>query len=275
MSSEKKIKANQINGKKTPGPKNTKFSRYNATTHALTAECLTELDRDKGYEKILQKLKREKNPVGVVESELVLAAALDLVRWKRARCLEAAYITEMLNPAKRERDPVGDLISELQGPIVDPGMPAALQPGTVQCLVNNFQRYETFFANRLFRILHELERLERMRLGESVPAPTAVDVSVRAETGTHRSLLGKRKPAKAAPQNHHILSALVVDINSPDDKEVSAAAKSEHEKDLPADQKNSAALAPVVVADDLTATAEPAVAPWNPSSPSGPIWSRR
>ncbi len=53
--------------------------------------------------------------------------------------------------------------------------------GSVLPLVSIFQRYESAGALRLFRTLHELERLQRMRRGEHLSAPAAVDVTVHAE----------------------------------------------------------------------------------------------
>ena len=47
----------------------------------------------------------------------------------------------------------------------------------------SLQRYESTFANRLFRTLHELERWQRTRQGERLPAPAAVDVSLHTDTG--------------------------------------------------------------------------------------------
>jgi hypothetical protein len=68
------------------------------------------------------------------------------------------------------------------GQVIDPGLPAAITAEAIQRMVT-FQRYESTSANRFFRILHELERWQRMRLGERLPAPVAVDISVHAETG--------------------------------------------------------------------------------------------
>jgi len=48
--------------------------------------------------------------------------------------------------------------------------------GTARRRVNIYQRYETAIALRLSRTLHELERIQRMRKGEHVPPPAAVDV---------------------------------------------------------------------------------------------------
>ena len=46
-----------------------------------------------------------------------------------------------------------------------------------------FQRYEATILQRLFRIMRELEKLQRMRKGERLPAPAALNVSVHQETG--------------------------------------------------------------------------------------------
>ena len=54
---------------------------------------------------------------------------------------------------------------------------------SVQPLVSVFRRYEGTILQRLLRILHELERVQRMRQGEQLPAPAALDVSVHHDTG--------------------------------------------------------------------------------------------
>ena len=54
----------------------------------------------------------------------------------------------------------------------------------VDVLVRIYQRYQSSIALDLFRLLHELERAQRMRKGEQVPAPAVVDITV----GTHSSL---------------------------------------------------------------------------------------
>jgi hypothetical protein len=52
-------------------------------------------------------------------------------------------------------------------------------------LVSGFQRYETAIENKLYRaIIHELERRQRMRKGEFVPAPQSLDVSIHSERET-------------------------------------------------------------------------------------------
>ncbi len=181
--SEKKVAANRINGQKSHGPTNTTSTRFNATKHGLLAVGITELDDAEGYRALLTDLKEEKDPVGVVEMLLVESAALDMVRWRRARRLEAEYITSELNPPIHGPNLLGDDIELFQGAMLDPGLPAAISFESAQRLVSVYQRYESSIALRLFRTLHELERLQRMRQGESLPAPATVDVNVHADTG--------------------------------------------------------------------------------------------
>jgi hypothetical protein len=193
--SEKKIAANRANGKKSHGPTNATSTRFNATKHGLLAHGITELDDSEGYHKILADLLREKSPVGAIEVFLVKSAALDMVRWQRARRLEAEYITSELNPPLFEVNPLGNLDMLFEGTVSDPGIPAAISPESAHRLVGIFQRYESFFANRLFRTLHELERLQRTRQGERLPAPAAVDVNVHADAvavGSASSEFGRR-----------------------------------------------------------------------------------
>ena len=180
--SNKKIAANRINGQKSHGPTNTTSTRFNATKHGLLAMGITELDDAGGYRALLNDLKEEKDPVGVVEMLLVESAALDMVRLRRARRLEAEYITSELNPPIHGPNLLGDDIELFQGAMLDPGLPAAIGFESAQRLVSVYQRYESSIALRLFRTLHELERLQRMRQGESLPAPVTVDVNVHADT---------------------------------------------------------------------------------------------
>jgi len=42
-------------------------------------------------------------------------------------------------------------------------------------------RYETALERQLFRAMNQLERLQRRRLGENIPAPLTMDISARAQ----------------------------------------------------------------------------------------------
>jgi hypothetical protein len=118
-----------------------------------------------------------------VEHLLVESVALEMIRLRRARRLEAEYITGELNPQTTENNLFG-LLNEFEPTILDPGLPAAIGFEIGQRLVNVFQRYESTFVTRMLRLLHELERIQRMRSGERLPAPAVMDVSVHASTSS-------------------------------------------------------------------------------------------
>ena len=178
--SDKQIAANRVNGRKSQGPKDRTSTRTNATKHGLLAAGITELDDAEGYRTILRDLIKETNPVGTIEMFFVEYAAVEIIRSRRARRLEGEHITGALNPPIYQ-GPVPT--SPIYRPMIDPGLPAAMKLASVQSLVSVYQRYEATILQRLFRILHELERLQRMRQGEQLPAPAALDVSVHHDTG--------------------------------------------------------------------------------------------
>jgi hypothetical protein len=165
--SEKKLRANRDSAKKSTGPKNTSLTKYNATKHALTAAGISKLDFSAGYDEVLRDLIEEKQPLGVIEMYMVEAIALDVIRVRRARRMEANFIDEWAY------DPEPPLLYD---GIMEPKL--RTQTDVAETLVRTYQRYEQMFSTRLIKHLHELERLQRMRRGEAVAAPTAVDLTV-------------------------------------------------------------------------------------------------
>jgi hypothetical protein len=152
----------------------------------LRAEGVTEMDDVAGFPGFCAKLESELKPVGIVETCLVRRIALDLVRLKRSALLEAEFITAQLNPPVTEKQG-GSMDAALDGllygqvVVTDPGLPARLSAASADTLANTFARYETALENRLFRCLNQLERVQRLRQGENIPAPATVDVAVHAD----------------------------------------------------------------------------------------------
>ena len=177
--SDKQIAANRVNGRKSQGPKDTTSTRTNASKHGLSAAGVTALDSAEGFRTMLSDLEKETNPVGTIEKFLVESVGLEMVRLRRARRLEAQHIDGSLNPPYRTVVPT----SSTYRPQIDPGLPASIKLEDVHPLVKLYQRYEAMGLQRFFRFVHELERLQRMRQGEQLPAPAALDVSVHHDTG--------------------------------------------------------------------------------------------
>jgi hypothetical protein len=273
VSSEKQINANRANGGKSKGPLDTSSTRYNATKHGLLAKGITELDDPAARNRILTDLISKKNPVGETEMVLVESAALDLVRWTRAQRLEALFITGTLNPPTYEKQEE-DLLAPFRGQMVDPGLPATIRVDTLQCLLL-FQRYELFFSNRFYRTLHELERMQRIRHGERLPAPTAVDLSFPA--GVERRASKLEVPGESNSQRtlgESLSRPIPVDVTHADDKDVDAVpAQSQEHKLAYADGENFVFPGLVDVTNKPEKREAALNALWQKARPR-PIWSQ-
>ncbi len=185
MSVSNKDAANRRNAAKSTGPSNTLSTRYNALKHGLVAEGVTELDDRAFFERLRSQLDEEFAPVGELERFLVGRIALGMLRMSRAGLLEAEFVTAVLNPALTRR--VGGMfeaagMADLEGVLVvdDPGLPARVSAEAVEALSSRFIRYEASAENRLFRALHELERLQRLRKGDVILTSTPVDIAPHA-----------------------------------------------------------------------------------------------
>jgi hypothetical protein len=174
-----KLEANRRNARKSTGPSNTRVVRLNAATHGLYARTLTDLDDREEYGLSLARLNAEHNPVGELECFLVESIAMNMMRMRRAWRMEADYITDQLHPAKTAHSPE-DLI-EMTCEIIDPGQPAPLKKHMVEPLVTTFQRQQTSIANEISRSTNQLERLQRMRQGERLPAPATGDLTLHSQ----------------------------------------------------------------------------------------------
>ena len=180
--SKRKIAANRENAQKSTGPANTTSTRYNATKHGLLSEGSTELDNPETFQALVEQLKAELQPAGVLEHECVQQIALLTVRVRRARRLEAEAFTSYLNPAKTIHHP-GTVFaddSEVIGwtETLDVGLPAQVSNDAIDGINRTVLRYETSIENKLFRWQNQLERLQRLRRGEKIPAPANVELNV-------------------------------------------------------------------------------------------------
>jgi hypothetical protein len=138
------------NGKKGGGPTTAAgkaISSQNAITHGLLAKRLMQLNDEnaKDFAYILGKLREDLQPAGILEETLVERMAYECVRMAAAAryCCDAALFVVNTSGS---------------GP-------------------GNLMRYESMIASQFSQSMHELERLQRLRRGEDVPAPLNVQVS--------------------------------------------------------------------------------------------------
>ncbi len=147
-SSPRKIAANRSNAKKSTGPKTSlgkTVSAWNSTRHGLLSKRLPLLGRSKRqFTRLLSSLQRDLEPVGTLEEVLVEKIAQEY--WRLG---VAAWYEEDL---------------ERQNPFKHPS-------------IDRILRYQTTINRQLFQAMNQLERLQRLRKGENLPASLTLQVS--------------------------------------------------------------------------------------------------
>lgn len=192
-SSPAKVAANQSNAAKSTGPISTTSTRFNATKHGLLSQGITELDRPQGFHGLFAESICAGSPVAIekgadtcrrLEEECVAQIAVLTVRIRKARVLEAEAFTAHLNPPETVSH-AGEFAFDARAlgwtEVSDPGLPAQVSPEALDQINRTILRYESAIENKLFRWLNQLERLQRRRQVETLPAPEALDVNVHHE----------------------------------------------------------------------------------------------
>ena len=172
----KKAAANRRNAQLSTGPKTEEGksrSRRNALKHGILASALiiTEgegAENPAEFDELLDSLRRDLAPVGTLEGMLVEKIAICC--WRQTRTLrceaglirrafirEAVDLEEVLNP---ERAAIKDHLSLPLGADLD-----------------RMLRYETANQRQLAYAINQLERLQRGRKGEHIPAPLSIQLS--------------------------------------------------------------------------------------------------
>ncbi len=149
-SSPRKIAANRRNAQKSTGPRSSlgkTFSSWNSTRHGLLAKGLPPLlgKSKKQFTRLLRSLQEDLNPVGTLEQMLVEKIAQEYWRLGVAARYEAEDLSQA-GPFKRTS-------------------------------IERIFKYQTTINRQLFQAMNQLERLQRFRKGENVPAPLSLQVS--------------------------------------------------------------------------------------------------
>ncbi len=180
--SEKQLKANQENGKKggvkTDEGKET--SKYNALKHGILKETVSEYEQSFSKD-VMERLNSQFQPVGVLEKILVDRIAVYYVRLFRGAKAENEYMQSVLNPRQVT-------VNELISPIVftetiveNEGYTPIVTHEMVDRLSTTFLRYEIALENRMYKAIHELQRMQAVRNGDNVPPPLALDVDMTGD----------------------------------------------------------------------------------------------
>lgn len=157
-----------LGGPKTPKGKS--VSKFNAITHGILRNSITEYEQE-FYLNILEDLEEEFYPQGIIEQIIIERIALCYIKLARLQKAETEYVKERLNPRH-----VG-LDLEFMTQTNENGYEAKLSDSAIEKLYNIYSRYETTIENRLFRSIHELERIQRLRQGEPILPPVVSDLN--------------------------------------------------------------------------------------------------
>jgi hypothetical protein len=126
----------------------------NALKHGIFSSVLLLIsDSRKRYDSLLSGLREHFKPETTIEEVLVEKLAVLIWRYRRLISTEKAEIKEGASPLQGETS-----ISD-------------------SSILNRFPRYEASIERGFDRTLTQLERIQRMRRGQSVPPPIKVDIS--------------------------------------------------------------------------------------------------
>lgn len=149
-------------------PRGKAIVRHNARKHGILAELKTKYEGN-AYDGYLRQLHDEYDPQSFMERLLVERIAVSCLMLYRATKAEREFMLSRLKRPLRDRLCFIDYDEDSYKPII--------QPDDVEHLSSVYLRYQTTVENRLYKAMHELERVQRMRKGEAVPSPVAVDVT--------------------------------------------------------------------------------------------------
>ena len=181
MVSDNILKANKENAKlggvKTSVGK--EVSKYNALTYGILRMSVTDYESE-FYPPLLDDLINEYKPKTIIEQILIERIALYYLKLLRIQKAETEYIKSQLDPRKIQS--VGGININLDDVIgkkiiTNEGYVAQITEYDIEQLTNIYCRYETNIENKLLRVIHELERFQRIRKGEKVQSPIVADIN--------------------------------------------------------------------------------------------------
>lgn len=181
----KKAAANRRNAQLSTGPRSEegkRWARRNALKHGILAQEVL-ITQGQGaedpaeFDELLGGLRRDLAPVGMLEEMQVEKIAVCWWRQKRALKCEAGLVRRSFVPDLKPKM-FEDLLSKLD-PQPNPEREAIRDHLSLPLGddLDRILRYETTIQRQLAYAMNQLERLQRARKGEHVPAPLSVQLS--------------------------------------------------------------------------------------------------
>ena len=181
----KKAAANRRNAQLSTGPRTEegkRRSRRNALKHGVLASALLIAEGEGAedpseFDELLGGLRRDLAPVGTLEEMLIEKIAVCWWRQKRALRCKAGLVRRTFVPDIFRRQEESKWRGVL--PVPSPELTAIKDHLSLPLGVDldRILRYETTIQRQLVYTINQLERLQRARKGEHVPAPVNVQIS--------------------------------------------------------------------------------------------------
>ena len=164
-----KDKSNQQNAELSTGPKTPEGKAIvskNALKHGAYSQAVLVIGEDPAaFEALQAGMMESLRPVGLLEERLV--ERLSSLSWRIDRAGKAereGFILSHAYTTEKERNAVPTY--------------SAMACGTIADRIERLQRYEGQLERSFFRVLHELERIQARRKGETVILPMVAEVNV-------------------------------------------------------------------------------------------------
>jgi hypothetical protein len=172
MTTTKQRTANRRNARKSTGPKTPEGKAVvalNAMKHGLLSREVLLPDEDEAtLVELGKRLRAHLQPMGALE--VLFVDRIVTVAWRLRRLLAAE--TSLFQEYRHDA---------ASGKTVSLGNALRRDHGD---RFTKLFRYETTLERALYRALHELQRLQAARAGQSVPAPAILDVDVNVSAST-------------------------------------------------------------------------------------------
>lgn len=181
--------SNRRNSLRSTGPRSAAgkaVSSRNAVRHGGYSDAITILGEDPAaFAALLREMEGALTPAGPLERRLVARLASLWWRIGRVQRAEGEGLKNCVEEARyclgRSRlmysDPLEEVVHKPAPDYSEPTYIGFSWGGAGDCM-DRLLRHETQLERSFYRALHELERIQARRQGQSVPPPVAVDVNL-------------------------------------------------------------------------------------------------
>lgn len=215
MSSDRQIATNQRNAQQSTGPRTPEGKAkvaVNAVKHGLTARDVVLMNETADeFESFRRALVADMAPQGELEQALAERIAIGFWRLRRVPMFEAALYRRGFHELIVERESTtcdrlelsqcertsalllrkevaqcdravfqqaANRLGQAQAALDEPSLTIIRILEKYGATLTNLWRHETDISRTVYKMLHELQRLQAARAGQPVPAPSVVDVNI-------------------------------------------------------------------------------------------------